>query len=63
MLRKVSVIDKSAIKYRNEKFKLYCKNSVEVIDTEELAELPRLSKGKRMISTGKTGIPVKLIKI
>jgi len=47
----------------NEKFKLYCKNSVEVIDTEELAELPRLSKGKRMISTGKTGIPVKLIKI
>jgi len=45
----------------NEKFKLYLKNTVEKIDVEEIPELPRLSKGKRMIATGKTGVPIKLL--
>lgn len=47
----------------DEKFKLYCKNSIEIIDTEDLPELPRLSRGKRLISTGKTGVPIKLVEI
>ena len=47
----------------NEKFKLYLKNNIEIIDVKDIPELPRLSKGKRLIPTGRTGVPIKLIEM
>jgi len=47
----------------NEKFKLYTKNSVEKLDANDIPELPRLSKGKKIIPVGKSGAIVKLIEI
>lgn len=37
----------------DERFKVYLKNSVEVIDIENVTELPRLSKGKKLIPVRK----------
>lgn len=47
----------------NEKFKVYTKNGTEILNVEDLPELPRLSKGKKIIPTGKSGAIVKLIEI
>lgn len=48
----------------NEKFKAYLKTSIEVIDTDEVPELPRLSKGKKLIPVrkGEQIIDIKLDK-
>lgn len=48
----------------SEKFKAYLKNSVEVIDIEQTPELPRLSKGKKLIPVrkGEQIIDIKLEK-
>lgn len=47
----------------NEKFKLYTKNGSIEFKVSDINELPRLSKGKRFISTGRTGVPIKLLEI
>lgn len=46
----------------NEKFKAYLKGSVELIDLENVPELPRLSKGKKLIPVrkGETIIDLKI---
>lgn len=47
-----------------EKFNVYMKNSIEIIDIEDVVELPRLSKGKKLlpVSKGNMIIDIKEIK-
>jgi DNA gyrase subunit A len=48
----------------NEKFKVYTKNSITELDVTEVPELPRMSKGKKLIALGKGNyiIDIKVVK-